>query len=715
MNKRGCFLVFVILCTLLPQGLDFSGGTQAASPAAVSPPLLAEILQPALTSWNVWHTYSNGLMPYYDEYLGTYGNLYYPEGVYAVYLYMLTGNTSYLDYAAATLTYASSNLINENGVLMSATQTGAQSTTPIDAEMLAYYLQPVAYLCQLQPELMDYGRKIADAALKFQTSLGLFASQIDSNGTVTDSTDTFATRSLGSALMRFYEVSNDTRYLDAAERLISELWNLRNGSLIWDSYDALTGSVLTPTTRCHGQWQFIALAKYAYLLTGKSSYMDTYQNGFLALYKTFWFTDHWNYRTGYDLWEYYQPVVVNDLLAMGECTAENLVDINKRIVNKLELSRLGLIIHAVDSKGTPTYNWNDGLCNQIAAFQNAWAFDYLGGNTGGYDQALGLFRTLVKYHRKSHGYIGGVDSLTGDFYHTWGTDQAWFEYGVQISWMAQLLILKISSTSLKLDFGKGFSMPYRLGFAYAAPYNDKFAVNLTGQYVRFTVQSGDGVISLPDRNITSVTKDNASYAEFSGSDLTVDSPGTYTVHFNAPPPHDVAVANVNSPKTVICQFMAGNVITTVANLGINPETVNVTIYATLTSVMKTTLIGTFTNVPIDIGASIDLTLVWFTMDSAKGTYAINAYAWPVPGETDTANNNFTIGPIYVSMVGDLTGTTPFVPDGKCDGRDTTIVAKCFGSNVGDARYNPNCDLLNRGKIDGKDITIVAKNFGEHDP
>jgi hypothetical protein len=60
----------------------------------------------------------------------------------------------------------------------------------------------------------------------------------------------------------------------------------------------------------------------------------------------------------------------------------------------------------------------------------------------------------------------------------------------------------------------------------------------------------------------------------------------------------------------------------------------------------------------------------------------------------------------------------FVPDGKCDGRDISVVAKCFGGYPGCApplTYNINCDVLNNGKIDGRDIAIVARQFGEHSP
>jgi hypothetical protein len=172
---------------------------------------------------------------------------------------------------------------------------------------------------------------------------------------------------------------------------------------------------------------------------------------------------------------------------------------------------------------------------------------------------------------------------------------------------------------------------------------------------------------------------------------------------------EVAVSIVVSAKTVIMQGYTGNVTVTVFNEGQYNETFSVTAYA------NTTMIGTQQVSNLSSVGQITLTFTWNTTGSAIGKYTIGAYAWPIAGETNVADNNFTDGLIYVSMVGDLTGTTPFVPDGKCDGRDITVVAKCFGSKLGDPNYNPNCDILNRGKIDGRDITIVAKNFGKQDP
>jgi hypothetical protein len=121
-------------------------------------------------------------------------------------------------------------------------------------------------------------------------------------------------------------------------------------------------------------------------------------------------------------------------------------------------------------------------------------------------------------------------------------------------------------------------------------------------------------------------------------------------------------------------------------------------------------------------APATLALVWNTTGFAKGNYTISAYAWPVPGETNTADNNFTDGWIIVSMVGDLTGAPgvpwPGLPDGGVDGKDVTLIAKCFGSFPGclpPMIWIPNCDINNDLNVDGKDTTALAKHFGQYDP
>jgi hypothetical protein len=98
----------------------------------------------------------------------------------------------------------------------------------------------------------------------------------------------------------------------------------------------------------------------------------------------------------------------------------------------------------------------------------------------------------------------------------------------------------------------------------------------------------------------------------------------------------------------------------------------------------------------------------------KGQYTIWAYAWPVPGETDTTDNTFTDGWVIVSMVGDITGPNGW-PDGKVDIRDVAKVSRIYGALSGMPGWDPNCDINNDQKIDIKDVAAVSRQYGKIDP
>jgi parallel beta-helix repeat protein len=183
---------------------------------------------------------------------------------------------------------------------------------------------------------------------------------------------------------------------------------------------------------------------------------------------------------------------------------------------------------------------------------------------------------------------------------------------------------------------------------------------------------------------------------------------TYTTDRAITEAYNVAAAAVTSPKTVVQRGYCVNVTVTAVNKGEFTEAVNLTLHANTTTAASQII-------TLASGDSATINFTWNTTGLAKGNYTISAYAWPIPGETDTADNNLTDGWIVVSMVGDLTGSTPGVPDGKCDIRDIALVAKAFGSAPGTPGWNANCDVNNDGKIDIKDIAIVAKHFGEVDP
>jgi len=172
--------------------------------------------------------------------------------------------------------------------------------------------------------------------------------------------------------------------------------------------------------------------------------------------------------------------------------------------------------------------------------------------------------------------------------------------------------------------------------------------------------------------------------------------------------HDIGITDCSTAKKVVFQGFTMNMTLTILNYGVNNETFIAKSYANATMMASQPFTLAARNVAF-------VTLVWNTTGFALGKYVINASAGPVLNEMDVHDNNFTGPFVAVSMVGDLTGTIPFVPDGKCDIRDVSAVAKCFGSAPGFPGWNANCDVNNDGKVDIKDISVVARHFGETAP
>lgn len=177
---------------------------------------------------------------------------------------------------------------------------------------------------------------------------------------------------------------------------------------------------------------------------------------------------------------------------------------------------------------------------------------------------------------------------------------------------------------------------------------------------------------------------------------------------------DVAVNYVSSDKTVVGQGCSLNINVTVENPGNCSETFDVTLYANTTPIGNITV----TDLPNDTFAVF--VFVWNTTGFANGNYTLSAYAWPVPDETNTDNNNFTDGWTMVSIIGDITGPLGS-PDSKVDMRDVGHVAKRFGTDPSKPLWDANDDItgptigLPDGKIDMRDIALVARHFGEHYP
>jgi len=219
-----------------------------------------------------------------------------------------------------------------------------------------------------------------------------------------------------------------------------------------------------------------------------------------------------------------------------------------------------------------------------------------------------------------------------------------------------------------------------------------------GSIVSYTWDFGDGI------NATGVTIDH-SYANNGTYIVTLtvtDDKGT-TASTNASKTvlnrPNITVEAIAISKSIVGQGYTMNINVTVANQGDFTKTFNVTVYANITEIETREI--TLTN-----GESTILTFTLDTSGFVKGNYTIWAYAEPVQGETDTADNTFTNGWVYVGIPGDINA------DGIVDIYDLILVANAYGSNTDSPTYNPNTDINNDTTIDIYDLIIVASHFGE---
>jgi parallel beta-helix repeat protein len=173
---------------------------------------------------------------------------------------------------------------------------------------------------------------------------------------------------------------------------------------------------------------------------------------------------------------------------------------------------------------------------------------------------------------------------------------------------------------------------------------------------------------------------------------------------------NIAVTQVTPSKTVVGQNYNMNLSVTVENQGDLAENFNVTVYANTTSIATQTITLTSEN-------STTITFIWDTSGFAKGNYTISAYAWPVPIETDTADNTFVYGTITVVIPGDVNA------DGIVEMMDFYITSQHYyhtppnghlpGTNEFTECYN--ADINNDGMIEMMDFYIASQNFMKTNP
>ena len=175
--------------------------------------------------------------------------------------------------------------------------------------------------------------------------------------------------------------------------------------------------------------------------------------------------------------------------------------------------------------------------------------------------------------------------------------------------------------------------------------------------------------------------------------------------------HDIGITYVGKVwssklmplKTVVALGYAFHLNAFVVNYGALTEVFNVTVYA------NTSAICTQENVALRSRKSIILNLTCNTTGFAYGNYALWASIHSVVSETDTSNNNFTIGNIHLTIPGDFNGNF------EVCGVDFALFLATYGSTPSKPRWNPNCDVNDDNKAGPADFAALSVHYGQYCP
>jgi parallel beta-helix repeat protein len=166
-------------------------------------------------------------------------------------------------------------------------------------------------------------------------------------------------------------------------------------------------------------------------------------------------------------------------------------------------------------------------------------------------------------------------------------------------------------------------------------------------------------------------------------------------------PHDLGV-EVPELKTVVPEGYNSIVWVnaTALNYGIQAETFNLTLQ--IGKAIQEQVLSLMERNSTTLAFSLNVS-GW-----AKGNYLLSVHASPVPGETDTTDNDYD-GVLIVSILGDING------DFTADIYDAIILANAYNSKPTNSNWNPNADINGDSVVDIYDAIILANYYNQHYP
>jgi hypothetical protein len=169
--------------------------------------------------------------------------------------------------------------------------------------------------------------------------------------------------------------------------------------------------------------------------------------------------------------------------------------------------------------------------------------------------------------------------------------------------------------------------------------------------------------------------------------------------------HDVAVTGISlsRDRVYIGEMVEMNI--SVLNEGETPETFNLTVYYNISS---SALVGERIIQFIMPNETRVLTFHWNTKAvMCGGNYTIIAVISTVPGEDDLSDNIYVGGWILVTIIGDIDANF------RVDLGDLVLLAKAYGSRLGDSNWNEFADLAEpKGAVTLSDLVTLAVYYGQ---